>query len=395
MPRVMAKVTPALLTWAREDAGFSIEAAAKKLKIAPEKLKAWEDGAVSPTLAKARSLAELYRRPLALFYLKEEPAGFQVMHDFRRLPGEVAGVLSPALRLEIRRAQERRQTALDLFADTDDRPLEFRLNCSMSDEPESVAARLREFLGVTADLQLRWRTPGTAWPNWRQTAESVGVLVFLTTTYSPTEARGFSIAEPVLPVIGVNRKDVPAARCFTLLHELTHLMLRVGGICDLDERYHRPLAEDRVEVFCNAVAGAALVPRDLLLAHPTVTEHRRADPAWTEAELAEIAARFGCSREVILRRLLRFQRTSRNFYQERRDQYENEARKARDLVKSRKLEIRRNIPSETVSILGRPFLRLALANYSDRRMTLNDLSELLGVKSRHVSKIAQRLNAAA
>jgi Zn-dependent peptidase ImmA (M78 family)/DNA-binding XRE family transcriptional regulator len=394
MPRIKALVTPALLTWARVDAGFTVDAAAKKLKIAPDRLLSWENNTDRPSLPQARKMAELYRRPLALFYLQEPPKSFQAMHDYRRLPGQVAGVMSPAMTLELRRAQERRQAAIDLAQEIEEPLQEFRQYCDKTADPETVGLKLRRAMGITIEEQAHWHSPDVAWRQLRQHAEAVGALVFLTTTYPVSEARGFSIAADVLPVVGVNRKDSSAARCFTLLHEMTHLLLREGGICDLDETNARPAAEDRIEIFCNAVAAAALVPRDDLVQNPAVAARPRITTDWTDDDLSGIASRYGCSREVVLRRLLTLQRTTKQFYQERRDSWAREAVSAAKRRPKPTKPIKRNIPTETISIVGRPFLRLAFSNYRGRRITLNDLSDLLNVQARHVIKIERRLEAA-
>ena len=59
--------------------------------------------------------------------------------------------------------------------------------------------------------------------------------------------------------------DANAGRVFTLLHEFTHLLLRQGGVCDLVQTAENT-PDSRLEAFCNAVAGAALVPVRALLA---------------------------------------------------------------------------------------------------------------------------------
>ena len=391
MPRIKALVTPALLTWAREDAGFTVDSAAKKLKITPERLLCWENSTEQPSIPQARKVASLYRRPLALFYLKEPPKSFQAMHDYRRLPGQVGGVMSPAMTLELRRAQERRQAAVDLAQEIDEPMKEFRPRYFATDDPEVVGLRLREALGITIDEQALWRSPDVAWRQLRQHAESAGVLVFLTTTYPVSEARGFSIAAKILPVVGVNRKDSNAARCFTLLHEMTHLLLREGGICDLDESNARPAVEERSEVFCNAVAAAALVPRDDLVKNRIVAARSGVTTDWTDDDLSGIASRYSCSREVVLRRLLTLRRTTKAFYQTRRDAWVREAALAAKRRPKPTKPIKRNIPTETISIVGRPFLNLAFSNYRGRRITLNDLTDLLNVQARHVIKIERRL----
>ncbi len=92
-----------------------------------------------------------------------------------------------------------------------------------------------------------------------------------------------------LPVIGVNRKLRPNGRTFTLLHECVHIFLEQSSICDIDEGMLRPPEEQRVEVFCNAVAGAALVPFELLLSEPLVRAHPPRPRDWSGEELARSA----------------------------------------------------------------------------------------------------------
>ena len=109
-----ALVKPALLVWARDSAGITIDDAAKNVTT-PKKLAAWEADEGTPTMRQLRLLANKYKRPLSVFYLPERPKDFQPLSDYRRLPGEIAGVLSRKLRYEIRIAQERRQLAIDLY----------------------------------------------------------------------------------------------------------------------------------------------------------------------------------------------------------------------------------------------------------------------------------------
>ena len=57
-----------------------------------------------------------------------------------------------------------------------------------------------------------------------------------------------------------------------MLHEFAHLLLGEGGVCDIDDSLPRAPREQQVEVFCNHVAGAAMVPTNELLSHQLVTE---------------------------------------------------------------------------------------------------------------------------
>jgi transcriptional regulator with XRE-family HTH domain len=73
--RVKSTISPALVTWARETAGFTSAEAAKRLKMDEERLAAWEDPASdqAPSIPQLRKLAALFKRPLAVFYLREAP----------------------------------------------------------------------------------------------------------------------------------------------------------------------------------------------------------------------------------------------------------------------------------------------------------------------------------
>src|SRR5262245_31292398 len=270
MPRGLeATPTPAVLAWARTNAGVSLETAAKRADVTPERLEQWERGEAKPTISKLRALAAMYRRPLALFYLPEPPFTFTAMHDYRRLPDSMTTARqSPELRLEIRKAWNRREIALELLNEMQEAPPSFNLSALPDADPEAAAGAIREALGVSLETQSTWRQEYEAWTGWRAAVERVGALVFQAAELPIEEARGFSIAEFPMPVIVANSKDTPRGRVFSLLHELVHIARRQSGVCDLDERGRPTSADARVEVYCNHVAAAVLMPRVAFLADP-------------------------------------------------------------------------------------------------------------------------------
>src|SRR5262249_12013340 len=79
MARAEANPTPTVLIWARESAGLPVELAAKKAAIGSERLAAWERGEQRPTFAQLRKLSEVYKRPLAIFYLNENVCHFMLL----------------------------------------------------------------------------------------------------------------------------------------------------------------------------------------------------------------------------------------------------------------------------------------------------------------------------
>ena len=158
MPRPGANPTPSVLVWARESAGLSVEAAARKAGVKADRLSSWESGADRPSFAQLRKLASVYKRPLAVFYLSEPPYRFQAMHDFRRLGEPEETVPSPELTLEIRRAHDRREWALELLDMIEEEPPDFQERLSIRDDSEEAADTVRRLLGITLERQASWRS---------------------------------------------------------------------------------------------------------------------------------------------------------------------------------------------------------------------------------------------
>jgi len=371
-----------MLVWARQDARLSVEEASRKVQVKPERLRSWESGAARPTVNQLRKLAAAYKRPLAIFYLPEPPKDFAPMKDCRRLPGEVAGVESAQLRYEIRRAHATRELALELFQLSEAAPPALSLAASLTEDEERVAKRFRQGLRISYDEQVSWARRHKAFSEWRSRLERCGVLVFQATGVQVAEMRGFSISQTPLPAIVVNVKDSYAGRTFTMLHELCHLALHDAGLCDLWDESDLPPEHRSLEIFCNRVAGASLVPASLLL-QEDIVRGKESETVWSDEEIKFLSARYGVSRETLLRRLLICGRTTESFYREKRKEFEREYR----LVRGRRAAGYAPPHVVAVSRAGRPFVRLVLSNYYEKRITASDVSDFLGVRLKHLPKI--------
>src|SRR3989338_1925211 len=252
MGSVFANVKPEILQWARESAGFSLSEAAIAMDKSEDTLASWEKGSASPTIPQLRKLAQLYKRPLGVFYLQEVPQGFQVISDFRRLPGGQPRHFSPELTQEIRVAHQRRELAIELLADLDEEQKPFGLTFGLTVDPETAGQMGRDFLGITMSSMDAYRGDTTGrkgFNSWRQHIENVGVLVFQAARIPSEEASGFALAYDVLPTVVINRKDAPVRRLFSLAHEFAHLALRKSGVSDLDIDAIRPPEDSIIDVF--------------------------------------------------------------------------------------------------------------------------------------------------
>jgi Zn-dependent peptidase ImmA (M78 family)/transcriptional regulator with XRE-family HTH domain len=380
MPRsVVANVNPGLLSWAREDAGHSIETASEKTGYAVERLRAWEAGDAKPTIAQLRELAARYRRPLSIFFMPSPPPrGFEPLRDFRRMPDADDARWSPELRALVRRARMQQRVYVDLLRDLgEDVPL--LPTAPAADDPEAVGAFARNLLAVGIDEQRSWSNESDALRGWTRAVEAQGVLTVYTATtrghgVPVDEMLGFSDPEPA-PIIVLNGADNVRRRTFTLLHEFAHLLLRRAGVCDLHDSYttHN---YDPTEVFCNAVAAAVLMPRHSFLGDPDVSRSA-AGSEWRDQELGAIARRFTTSREAVLRRLLTLGLTTEGFYRAWRAAYYEawEEEQAQSSPAS-------GGPSYSlmkVRELGVPYISTVLDAHNRRLINSSDLARFLNI----------------
>jgi Zn-dependent peptidase ImmA (M78 family) len=374
-----ARINPALLIWARESLGLPVDEAARRIGVKEDRLREWEAGESAPTVAQLRKAGGVLKRPLAVFYLPEPPRDFDAMKDFRRLADAAAGAWSPELHAEFRRARFQREVALELVQQAESEVAPVRLSIQSSD-PEEVGEAMRALLGVGLSTQFSWRDRYRALAGWIEAVEDVGVLVLQTSDVDLEEMRGFSLAADVLPVIVVNAKDSPRGRIFTLLHELGHVLLRNGGLCDLSER-HSSAAEARTETFCNQAAAATLMPRRAFASEGVVRNHP-ASAEWADDELAGLAEKYGVSREAVLRRLVSLGAASIAYYERKREEFLR-------VYAERRQQESGYAPYHRVKVrdLGRAYVRLVLDAYYREDIGASALADSLGIRLKHLPKI--------
>src|SRR3989338_3603388 len=98
-------VKPKLLRWARERAGFDIEALAHRFP----HLKAWERGEASPTLKQIESFAKATYAPIGFLFLEEPPSEYVPIPDFRTVGNKHVKHPSPDLLDTVYVCQQRQE----------------------------------------------------------------------------------------------------------------------------------------------------------------------------------------------------------------------------------------------------------------------------------------------
>ena len=384
MPRsIPAQIHPELLVWARTTAGLSQEVAAKKAQIKPETLQDWERGTANPSIAQLRKLGEIYKRPLAVFFLSERPTGFDPQKEFRRLPGLTPESESSELRFALRTALFLREAARDLYDRLGEPVSTPTAKVSPNEDPEAVGSRIRQLLGIDWNMQVGWPSAYAAMNAWREAIEEAGVLVFQTGGIDLQEMRGTSIPHGPLPVIVINNADAPHGRIFTLLHEFTHILLDNSGHKTSPMEGRRVPEEQALEQASNRFTAAALMPRQEFL---NELESHRAVLRGDDNALSRFANRIKVSPEAILRRLLSLRRISAELYRRKREEWQHH-----EWFPQPDAEGGPPIQVKVISRVGRTFVSLILEGYQRNAISSVDVSDYLGIQLKYLNRVAAEL----
>ena len=372
MPREQIPVTPSVITWARERAGFSVEEATENFA----KIAAWEAGDAFPTYPQLERLADTFKLPIAVFFFPEPPDIPPISESFRTLPAGEFEKIPRQVKFLLRKAQALQLNLSELCQAQNPaerlitRDLEFAANVRL----EVMAREVRDYIGVSLEEQCAWGTDDDALKNWRQALSDVGVFVFKDAFRVP-EYSGFCLYDEVFPVIYVNNSAAKTRQIFTFFHELAHLLFHTSGIDTIEDKYipALPAPARRIEILCNRFAAQFLVPEAAFRA-----AFAGNDASEETAEL--LAARFHVSREFVYRKFLDQGLITKETYIEAADRWADQ-----------------RVPGgpggnfywTKIAYLGREYIQLALSQYYQNRIDQNQLAEYLDSKPRHVGTLEE------
>ncbi len=381
----MVAINPKILTWARETAGLSLNDAADAIdlkaargKSGAERLAVLEAGNDQPSPTLLRRMAERYRRPLIAFYLKEPPQRGERGEDFRRMPGTPPPDFDPQLDALIRNVRTRHDLIKSLLEDEEAPRRAFIGSHKLSDSPADVASSIASTLGFKLERYRSARDPSEAFAYLRSCLEANGIFVLLIgdlgshhSKIGASAFRGYSLADPIAPLIVINGNDARAAWCFTALHETTHLWLGQSGVSG-------GTYTSRVEQFCNDVAGRLLLPPAEL--SPLDRLRGRAF-AEILADLSTFASERNISRAMVAYQLLRNNVISGAIYQQLVERFRVDHQKSKSKESAGEQE--GGGPNYYVvkrHRLGAALLTLAQRSMQDGTLTPTKAAQLLAVK---------------
>jgi Zn-dependent peptidase ImmA (M78 family)/transcriptional regulator with XRE-family HTH domain len=299
MAATSARISPAVLQWARMRARMTVSALADRANVNVDRVNQWERGDRRPTFRQARHLAGALHIPFGYLFLSEPPTEQLQLPDFRRVHG-MAGEPSAELIDTINDVLVKQQWYQEYARGQGQQPLPFVGKFGLDGEIEKIAADISRTIRLP-----RVRQESASWveflSNFTHAVEDAGILVMKSgivegnvhRKLSVSEFRGFTVSDRWAPVIFINGVDTRAAQIFTLAHELAHVWLDQSGISNEQMDAAVLNSNGNLEVKCNAIAAEVLVPKN------EVSWNRKAD---VDTNLRFLSRAFRVSSLVILRR---------------------------------------------------------------------------------------------
>jgi len=162
MPQAtLVPVNPAVVKWAIDQSGLTVEAIARRANVPPEVVASWISGTGSPSKTQFALLAQAVKRPTSVFFLPAAPKVQTRSVRFRAPIGSRRTQLNPDERDSIASAARLQR----LFAWLAERT---RTRADLSrfkgpEDPDGAAGHVRDLIKITPAQQRKWRDARAAW----------------------------------------------------------------------------------------------------------------------------------------------------------------------------------------------------------------------------------------
>ncbi|MBI4198686.1 MAG: ImmA/IrrE family metallo-endopeptidase [Chloroflexi bacterium] len=315
---------------------------------------------------------KVYKRPLAVFFSPHPPQEPDLKQEFRTLPGFEIDQLAADTRYQLRIAKALQISLKELNDGINPSQRKIFVDIVLSERSavQPAARAIREYLGVTLAAQSAWKTDDEALKTWRNAIEETGIFVFKH-AFRQKAISSFCLFDEEFPLIYLNNSTAKTRQVFSLFHELTHLLLRVNAISKFDKSYiaHLPEYEKRLEQFCNVLSAELLIPSDDFATQ--ISTVKTVD----DEVVQRLAGRYRISREAILRRFLDRDMVSQTFYEAKAKQW---------IEESTETGKGGNYFATQATYLGEHYLRLVFEKHYQGKLTVEEVADYLGVRSKNV-----------
>ncbi len=391
-----ANINSALLKWARETTATSPEEIARVLNLkdsktqtATERYFDIENGDSPISWSRLKKIAHYYQKPITTFFMRKTPTEKDLLADFRTL-GDHPVEADNWVKTLTTRFQAKQSELRDLLLDDNQPPLEWIGSFGVEAESDTIVDFLRGLLEFNFEQQKALNGTNALFAILREKTEKAGVFVQVATDLGswhtkiePELFRGFVLADEFAPMVVINGNDAKAARSFTLLHELVHLLFGQTAISNSN-----PFAESEnerdIEQKCNRVAADFLLPAQEVVA---LWDRRIDDDLARTVEIISITTKV--SRAFSARRLFELGIISEDSWWDLYNQYSREWAALKKVQKEQEggpsyyTTTKHKIGDHTLRTV---FSALDSGDVSDTRAT-----RILGVNAHSFSKLREQL----
>ncbi|AKV68007.1 ImmA/IrrE family metallo-endopeptidase [Microcystis panniformis] len=389
MGEKLTGVNPKIIQWARERARYSLESVALKFKKDVSVIEKWESGEDFPAYSQLEKLAEIYKRPLALFFFPEPPLEAEEKQEFRTLPDfEIENLAADTIyALRQAKAMQLSLQEINNGINPSTKKIFQDISVSSRDDLRILAEQIRNYLNVTLEEQLTWNDQETALKKWRSAVEEAGIFIFKR-SFKQREISGFCLIDIEFPIIYINNSTEKSRQIFTIFHELAHILLQTNGITKSDDRYINSLQGENkyIEIFCNKFAAEFLLPNHVFseIIRETIVNVNDNDKI-----ISKISSDYKVSREVVLRKLLDNNLISQKEYTLKvREWYSEQVGKSQDKNKQSGGDYYAN----QATYLGENYLKLVFNKYYQGQYDIERVADYLNIKKvATVEKLEQYL----
>ncbi len=256
-------IQPGILRWVIQRAGISEEKAIEDFSL----LHDWLYQGKQPTICQLKKFAARFYVPFGYLFLSNRPVEEIPFPMFRGGAGQQndfdLNVYDTVMNIKAR------QEWLEEYLEENEiETCEFVGSISINTPISETVGRLRSIL----ELENRWAfslaNSDVAVNLLGQKLEDAGVFLAYNgivgnntnRKLAVSECRGFALVNKRAPYIFINSADSKNAQLFTLIHEVTHLMLGVSAGHAGSEGFYT----EETEKYCDSVAAEFLVPKSVL-----------------------------------------------------------------------------------------------------------------------------------
>lgn len=310
MPTVNVNIQPAIISWALSQT--SEEKLGTKLV---DNIKHWLDGTKSPTFNQIEDFSKKSHIPLGYFFLQTPPIEQISLLEYRTL--DSIQLTNPSRNLidTIHDMEAVQEWMVNYRKEWNYDTISIVGSLKGITDISVIADTIRKDLGLNIEWYKDCGNPSEAFNKVRGLLEECGIVVMMNgivgknthRALDVNEFRAFAMVNEWAPLIFINGADSAGGRLFSLFHELVHLWIGENDLYN-DTKYSVNGIKP-IEVTCNAVAGALMVPKTVFL--EKWNNNTNDD---IHEKIKELARMFRCSSSVIARRALDNKKIDQNVY---------------------------------------------------------------------------------